>query len=155
MLEQIKIYMQQISPIPLLTREQEKEYSEAYIARKDPEARSRLIYHNLRLVVKIAHDFKGRGLPLLDLIGEGNIGLITGAERFDYRKGAKFSSYASWWIKQSMRRAIYNQKQDIRMSVNFQEKARKVKEAYKNLEQLYRRPPTPKEIAEETELTER
>ena len=126
----MKVYMQDIGQISLVTKEQEVELA-AHIHGDDEfaydEARSTLIQANLRLVVKIAHDFKGLGLPLLDLISEGNIGLMRAVEKFDPAKGAKFSSYAAWWIKQSMRRALANQSRTIRIPVQSAGKINKIK----------------------------
>lgn len=103
----MKVYMGEIARIPLVNKKEEAELADAIHGDNEDrheDARSTLIKANLRLVVKIAHDFKGLGLPLLDLISEGNIGLMRAVEKFDPAKGAKFSSYAAWWIKQSMRR---------------------------------------------------
>jgi len=103
----IKIYLREIGQIPLLTPEQEIELA-ARIKKGDQEARALMIRSNLRLVVKIAHDYANLGLPLLDLISEGNIGLMKAVERFDPAKGGKLSTYAAWWIKQSIKRALAN-----------------------------------------------
>ncbi|MFA6292324.1 MAG: sigma-70 family RNA polymerase sigma factor, partial [Victivallales bacterium] len=128
----MKVYMQDIGQISLVTKEEEVELA-AKIHGTDmklkEEARATLIKANLRLVVKIAHDFKGLGLPLLDLISEGNIGLMRAVEKFDPAKGAKFSSYAAWWIKQSMRRALANQSKTIRIPVQSAGKINKIKSA--------------------------
>ncbi len=104
----IKIYLREIGQIPLLTPDQEIELA-AKIKKGDKAARSLMIRSNLRLVVKIAHDYANLGLPLLDLISEGNIGLMKAVERFDPAKGGKLSTYAAWWIKQSIKRALANQ----------------------------------------------
>ena len=104
----IKIYLREIGQIPLLTPQQEIELA-AKIKRGDKEARALMIRSNLRLVVKIAHDYANLGLPLLDLISEGNIGLMKAVERFDPAKGGKLSTYAAWWIKQSIKRALAEQ----------------------------------------------
>jgi RNA polymerase primary sigma factor len=96
--EPIQVYLREISRVPLLTLQQESDLAKR-IKRGDHKAREHMIKANLRLVVKIAHDYDGLGLPLLDLISEGNIGLMNAAERFDPKKGAKMSTYASWWIK--------------------------------------------------------
>src|SRR5690242_14852547 len=104
----IKIYLREIGQIPLLTPQQEIELA-AKIKKGDREARALMIRSNLRLVVKIAHDYANLGLPLLDLISEGNIGLMKAVERFDPAKGGKLSTYAAWWIKQSIKRALANQ----------------------------------------------
>jgi len=109
----IKIYLREIGKTDLLTPEQEVELAER-IKKGDPEARSHMIRANLRLVVKIAQDYANYGLPLLDLISEGNIGLMKAVERFDPNKGGKLSTYAAWWIKQSIKRALANQSKTIR-----------------------------------------
>jgi RNA polymerase primary sigma factor len=109
-------YMREIGRIPLLTLQQELELAEK-IKKGDAEARERMIKSNLRLVVTIAHDYVNLGLPLLDLISEGNIGLTKAVERFDPTKGAKLGTYAMWWIKQSIKRALANQSKTIRLPV--------------------------------------
>jgi len=113
----IKIYLREIGQIPLLTPDQEIELA-AKIKKGDREARALMIRSNLRLVVKIAHDYANLGLPLLDLISEGNIGLMKAVERFDPAKGGKLSTYAAWWIKQSIKRALANQSKTIRLPVH-------------------------------------
>jgi len=154
----MKVYMQDIGQISLVTKEEEVDLA-ARIHGDDPEehdkARAILIQANLRLVVKIAHDFKGLGLPLLDLISEGNIGLMRAVEKFDPAKGAKFSSYAAWWIKQSMRRALANQSRTIRIPVQSAGKINKIKSARMKLTEQFDREPTDAEIAEFLEFSER
>ena len=150
----MKLYMQNIGKYPLVTPKEEVELA-AKIAEGDADARSMLIRSNLRLVVKIAHDFKGLGLPLLDLISEGNIGLMRAVEKFDPSKGAKLSSYAAWWIKQSMRRALANQARTIRIPVQSASKMTKIQAAKSKLSESLGRDPTDKEIANEVKLTER
>jgi len=154
----MKVYMQDIGQISLVTKEEEVELA-ARIHGDDHEdyekARAILIQANLRLVVKIAHDFKGLGLPLLDLISEGNIGLMRAVEKFDPAKGAKFSSYAAWWIKQSMRRALANQSRTIRIPVQSAGKINKIKSARMKLTEKFDREPTDAEIAEFLEFSER
>ena len=150
----MKLYMQSIGKYPLVTQEEEAKLAKR-IAAGDNEARDQLISSNLRLVVKIAHDFKGLGLPLLDLISEGNIGLMRAVEKFDPSKGAKLSSYAAWWIKQSMRRALANQARTIRIPVQSASKIGKIQNAKAKLTQKLGREPTDKEIANEINLTER
>src|SRR5437773_703797 len=117
----IKIYLREIGQIPLLTPDQEIELA-AKIKKGDREARALMIRSNLRLVVKIAHDYANLGLPLLDLISEGNIGLMKAVERFDPAKGGKLSTYAAWWIKQSIKRALANQSKTIRLPVHLVDK---------------------------------
>jgi len=150
----MKAYMREIGQIPLVTREEEVDLA-AEIAKGNPEARAKLIQSNLRLVVKIAHDFKGLGLPLLDLISEGNIGLMKAVEKFDPSKGAKFSSYAAWWIKQSMRRALSNQSRTIRIPVQSAGKINKIKTARMRLSEELGREPTDNEIANHLDFSER
>ncbi len=150
----MKLYMQSIGQFPLVSQKEEAQLAKR-IAKGDMEARDILISSNLRLVVKIAHDFKGLGLPLLDLISEGNIGLMRAVEKFDPSKGAKLSSYAAWWIKQSMRRALANQARTIRIPVQSASKIGKIQNAKAKLAQTLGRDPTDKEIANEINLTER
>ncbi|MBN2451636.1 MAG: RNA polymerase sigma factor RpoD/SigA [Lentisphaeria bacterium] len=150
----MKLYMQNIGQYPLVTPEEEVELA-ARIKVGDRDARAKLIRSNLRLVVKIAHDFKGLGLPLLDLISEGNIGLMRAVEKFDPSKGAKLSSYAAWWIKQSMRRALANQARTIRIPVQSASKISKIQAARTKLAEKLGRDPTDNEIAKEVNLTER
>src|SRR5664279_4075171 len=114
--EPIQIYLREIGRVPLLTRQQESDLAKR-IKRGDYQARAHMIKANLRLVVKIAHDYEGLGLPLLDLISEGNIGLMNAVERFDPAKGGKLSTYGAWWIKQSIKRALANQSKTIRLPV--------------------------------------
>ncbi len=150
----MKAYMQEIGQIPLVTREEEIDLA-AEIAKGNGEARRKLIQSNLRLVVKIAHDFKGLGLPLVDLISEGNIGLMKAVEKFDPSKGAKFSSYAAWWIKQSMRRALSNQSRTIRIPVQSAGKINKIKAARIKMSEELGREPTDNEIANRLDFSER
>lgn len=154
----MKVYMQDIGQISLVTKEEEVDLA-ARIHSDDTgshdSARNTLILANLRLVVKIAHDFKGLGLPLLDLISEGNIGLMRAVEKFDPAKGAKFSSYAAWWIKQSMRRALANQSRTIRIPVQSAGKINKIKTVRMKLAEELGREPTDAEIAENLEFSER
>ena len=154
----MKVYMHDIGQISLVTKEQEVDLAEKIHGEDNSahdEARSTLIKANLRLVVKIAHDFKGLGLPLLDLISEGNIGLMRAVEKFDPSKGAKFSSYAAWWIKQSMRRALANQSRTIRIPVQSAGKINKIKSVRMKLTEKLGREPTDAEIAEDLEFSER
>jgi RNA polymerase primary sigma factor len=150
----MKAYMQEIGQIPLVSREEEVDLA-AQIAAGSAEARKKLIQSNLRLVVKIAHDFKGLGLPLVDLISEGNIGLMKAVEKFNPLKGAKFSSYAAWWIKQSMRRALSNQSRTIRIPVQSAGKINKIKATRLKLTEELGRDPTDQEIARHLDFSER
>ncbi len=154
----MKVYMHDIGQISLVTKEQEVDLAEKIHGEDNSahdEARATLIKANLRLVVKIAHDFKGLGLPLLDLISEGNIGLMRAVEKFDPAKGAKFSSYAAWWIKQSMRRALANQSRTIRIPVQSAGKINKIKSVRMKLTEKFGREPTDAEIAEHLAFSER
>src|SRR5207237_1942204 len=110
----LELYLREIGQVKLLTREEEIALAKR-VKQGDQQAREQMIKANLRLVVKIARDYAGQGLPLLDLINEGNIGLMKGVERFDPTKGAKLSTYASWWIKQAIKRALSNQSKTIRL----------------------------------------
>ncbi len=150
----MKVYMEDIGQIPLVTQQEEVELANL-IAQGSEEARAKLIKSNLRLVVKIAHDFKGLGLPLLDLISEGNIGLMRAVEKFDPTKGAKFSSYAAWWIKQAMRRALANQSRTIRIPVQSAGKINRIKLARSRLSEKLGREPTDTEIAESLDYSKR
>ncbi len=154
----MKVYMQDIGQISLVSKEEEVELADAIHSNNEmahDEARAVLIKANLRLVVKIAHDFKGLGLPLLDLISEGNIGLMRAVEKFDPSKGAKFSSYAAWWIKQSMRRALANQSRTIRIPVQSAGKINKIKSVRMKLAEELGREPTDAEIADHLDFSER
>lgn len=154
----MKVYMGEIARIPLVNKKEEAELADAIHSEdcyRHEDARSTLIKANLRLVVKIAHDFKGLGLPLLDLISEGNIGLMRAVEKFDPAKGAKFSSYAAWWIKQSMRRALANQSRTIRIPVQSAGKINKIKSVRMKLAEELGREPTDAEIAEHLDFSER
>src|SRR2546430_14617679 len=144
----IKIYLREIGQIPLLTPEQEIELA-AKIKKGDREARALMIRSNLRLVVKIAHDYANLGLPLLDLISEGNIGLMKAVERFDPAKGGKLSTYAAWWIKQSIRRALANQSKMIRLPVHLGDKIAKVRRVSLQMSEELGREPTDEELGEE------
>src|SRR4026208_1012366 len=147
----IKIYLREIGQIPLLTPEQEIELA-AKIKVGDKAARSLMIRSNLRLVVKIAHDYANLGLPLLDLISEGNIGLIKAVERFDPRKGGKLSTYAAWWIKQSIKRALANQSKTIRLPVHLVDKISKMRRTAMQLTEQLGREPTDEELAAELQI---
>lgn len=145
-------YMKEIGQIPLLTPEQERETGRI-LKEADPDsdaykqAKDLLISSNLRLVVSMAKQFANRGLSFMDLIQEGNIGLVRAVEKFDYEKGYRFSTYATWWIRQSMNRAISDQSRDIRIPVHMTEQISHVKKAQKELSQELNREPTAREIA--------
>jgi len=141
-------YLREIGRIPLLTPQQEIELAEK-IKKRDATARERMINSNLRLVVTIAHDYANLGLPLLDLISEGNIGLTKAVERFDPAKGAKLSTYAMWWIKQSIKRALANQGKTIRLPVHLVDKIAKVRRVSLQMSDELGREPTDDELGEE------
>lgn len=143
----IKIYLREIGQIALLTPKDEIRLA-ARIKKGDKEARAEMIKANLRLVVKIAHDYSNFGLPLLDLISEGNIGLMKAVERFDPKKGGKLSTYAAWWIKQSIKRALANQAKTIRLPVHLVDKISKMKRAGHKLSERLGREPTDQELAD-------
>ncbi len=147
----LSLYMKDAVEVPLLTIQQENELA-ARIHRGDMDAREHMIRANLRLVVKIARDYDGFGLPLLDLINEGNIGLMKGVERFDPAKGGKLSTYASWWIKQSIKRALANQSKTIRLPVHLVDKVTRMKRAAHQLQELLGREATDEELADELEV---
>src|SRR5574338_1099281 len=147
----IKIYLREIGQIPLLTPEQEIELA-AKIKKGDKEARALMIRSNLRLVVKIAHDYANLGLPLLDLVSEGNIGLMKAVERFDPAKGGKLSTYAAWWIKQSIKRALANQSKTIRLPVHLVDKISKMRRTAMALTEQLGREPSDEELAAELQI---
>ena len=144
----IKLYLREIGQVKLLTPQEEVELA-ARIKKGDKRAREQMIKANLRLVVKIAHDYEGFGLPLLDLISEGNIGLMKAVERFDPAKGGKLSTYGSWWIKQSIKRALANQSKTIRLPVHLVDKIAKMRRTAMRLQEEFGREPTDDELAEE------
>jgi RNA polymerase primary sigma factor len=145
-------YLRDIAQFPLLTIEQEIELAER-IRHGDDDAKAEMVRCNLRLVVKIARDYSNLGLPLLDLISEGNIGLIKAVERFDPRKGGKLSTYAAWWIKQSIKRALANQSKTIRLPVHLVDKIAKIRRVSMQMTEELGREPTDEELAEELGLT--
>jgi RNA polymerase primary sigma factor len=147
----VKIYLKEIGSVPLLTPEEEIELSER-MALGDSRAKKRLAEANLRLVVSIAKRYVGRGMQFLDLIQEGNLGLIKAVEKFDHTKGFKFSTYATWWIRQAITRAIADQARTIRIPVHMVETITRVKKASSQLLHKNGHDPSPEEIAELTEL---
>jgi len=148
----VRMYLKEIGRVDLLTPEEEIELAER-IAQGDEEAKRRLAEANLRLVVSIAKRYVGRGMLFLDLIQEGNMGLIKAVEKFDYTKGFKFSTYATWWIRQAITRAIADQARTIRIPVHMVETINKLIRVQRQLLQDLGREPTPEEIAEEMDLT--
>ena len=149
----VRMYLKEIGKIPLLTAEEEVELAKA-IENSSEEARRALAEANLRLVVSIAKKYVGRGMLFLDLIQEGNLGLIKAVEKFDYRKGYKFSTYATWWIRQAITRAIADQARTIRIPVHMVETINKLIRIQRQLVQELGREPLPEEIAREMNISE-
>ena len=147
----VRMYLREIGRIPLLTYEEELELAQK-ILDGDEEARQKLAESNLRLVVSIAKKYLGRGMLFLDLIQEGNMGLIKAVEKFDYEKGYKFSTYATWWIRQAITRAIADQARTIRIPVHMVETINKLIRTSRHLLQRLGREPTPEELSEELEM---
>ncbi len=150
----LQLYLREIGQVKLLTPKEEIALAKR-IKRGDKRAREHMIKANLRLVVKIARDYDGLGLPLLDLINEGNIGLMKGVDRFDPRKGAKLSTYASWWIKQRIKRALANQSKTIRLPVHVVDKVAHLRRAEMKLREALDRDPTDEELAQELQIGRR
>jgi RNA polymerase primary sigma factor len=151
-LDPLRLYLREIGMVPLLTADQEVSLAKR-VERGDVAAKAQMIEANLRLVVSIAKPHVGRGLSFLDLIQEGSLGLIRAVEKFDYRRGFKFSTYATWWIRQAVTRAIADKARTIRMPVHMSERLNKVGQVERQLVQRLGREPRPEEIAEELELT--
>ena len=149
----VRMYLKEIGKVPLLTAEEEIEIAKR-LETGDEEAKKKLSEANLRLVVSIAKRYVGRGMLFLDLIQEGNLGLIKAVEKFDYRKGFKFSTYATWWIRQAITRAIADQARTIRIPVHMVETINKLIRVSRKLLQEYGREPTPEEIAKEMGISE-
>jgi RNA polymerase primary sigma factor len=147
----LHLYLREIGQVKLLTPQEEITLA-GRIRKGDKQAREHMIKANLRLVVKIARDYENLGLPLLDLINEGNIGLMKGVERFDPAKGAKLSTYASWWIKQAVKRALANQSKTIRLPVHVVDKVAHIRRAENRLRDTLGREPTDEEVADELGL---
>ena len=150
----LKLYLKEISRTPLITVEEEIQLAER-IKNGDGEARAHMIRANLRLVVKIAQEYSNYGLPVMDLISEGNIGLMKAVERFDPAKGGKLSTYAAWWIKQSIKRALANQSKTIRLPVHMVDKIAKMRRISTMLAEALGREPTDDELSEEIGLPRR
>lgn len=148
----VKLYLKEMGSIPLLTPEEEKELA-LRIADGDVEAKKRLVEANLRLVISVAKHYQGCGLSFLDLIQEGNTGLIRAAEKFDVSKGFKFSTYATWWIKQAISRAVADQSKTIRIPVHMTENINKLRAAARDLVVKLGRDATDAEIAEAMKIT--
>lgn len=142
----VKMYLKEIGEYPLLTKEEEKRLAEK-AAKGSLRARETLINSNLRLVVYVAKRFEGRGISFLDLIQEGNLGLIKAVEKFDYTKGYKFSTYATYWIKQAISKAIMEQSRNIRIPINVIERISAIRKVEKEYQQKFEREPSMKEIA--------
>ena len=153
-LDSLRLYLRSIGRVALLTAEREVALAKR-IERGDLEAKQEMVEANLRLVVSIAKGYLGRGLSFLDLIQEGSLGLIRAVEKFDYRRGYKFSTYATWWIRQAVTRAIADKGRTIRIPVHMVEKLNKVVHVERQLVQTLGREPTPDEIARELECTAR
>ncbi|MCH5273547.1 MAG: RNA polymerase sigma factor RpoD [Lachnospiraceae bacterium] len=148
----VRMYLKEIGKVPLLSAEEEMELA-VKMEEGDEEAKKRLSEANLRLVVSIAKRYVGRGMQFLDLIQEGNLGLIKAVEKFDYRKGYKFSTYATWWIRQAITRAIADQARTIRIPVHMVETINKLIRVQRQLLQEYGREPLPEEIAKEMHMS--
>jgi RNA polymerase primary sigma factor len=148
----LQLYLRQINESPLLTADQEKTLARAIIHQGDHAARERMVRSNLRLVVNIAKHYMNRGLSLLDLIEEGNIGLLKAVEGFDPEMGCRFSTYASWWIKQAIKRALINSVQPIHIPAYMVELMTRFKIATRHLEDTLRRTPTSEELAEHMQV---
>lgn len=148
----VRMYLKEIGNVPLLTTEQEVELAKRVEA-GDEEAKKQLTEANLRLVVSIAKKYVGRGMPFLDLIQEGNMGLMKAVDKFDYTKGYKFSTYATWWIRQAITRAIADQARTIRIPVHMVETINKLIRVSRQLLQELGREPTPEEIAKEMDMS--
>jgi RNA polymerase primary sigma factor len=150
----LELYLREVGRVKLLTPAEEIALAKR-IKKGDAEAREHMIKANLRLVVKIARDYDGLGLPLLDLINEGNIGLMKGVERFNPAKGAKLSTYAAWWIKQAIKRALANQTKTIRLPVHVVDKVAEIRRAEARLREAFDREPSDEEVAAELDLDPR
>ena len=152
MTEPLKIYLKEIGRIPLLTAEEELELGRQ-IAAGDTEARRKMEEANLRLVVAVAKHYAGKGMQFMDLIQEGNIGLMRAVEKFDYTKGSKFSTYAVWWIKEAILRALDSQSREIRVPVRVAQSMNKISKTERKMEQTLGREVAAEEIAKELHMT--
>src|SRR5919202_43018 len=148
----LQLFLNEIGRYPLLTASEEVELAKR-IERGDQDAKDLMINSNLRLVVSIAKKYRGHGLSLLDLIQEGIIGLIRAVEKFDYRKGFKFSTYATWWIRQAVQRGVANKSRTIRIPVHIAEREQKIARAERELTHTLERPPTDDEVAKAAKLS--
>jgi RNA polymerase primary sigma factor len=152
--DMFQLYLREIGQVKLLTPDEEIALAER-VQRGDEEAREQMIKANLRLVVKIARDYEGLGVPLLDLVSEGNIGLMKGVERFQPTKGVKLSTYVAWWIKQSIKRALADQSKTIRLPVHVTHKVSHMRKAAMRLRETLEREATDEELANDLELNPR
>ena len=148
----VRLFLNEIGRYPLLTADEEIALAKR-IEKGDPEARDQMIRSNLRLVVSIAKKYQGRGLSFLDLIQEGMLGLIRGVEKFDWRKGFKFSTYGTWWIRQAIGRAIHNHSRTIRLPAHLLDRERKIESAERQLAIQLGREPTDKEVAKAAKVS--
>src|ERR1035441_8641432 len=145
--DSLQLFLKDIGKVRLLTAPQEVDLAKR-IERGDMDAKQKMVESNLRLVISIAKNYRNQGLPFLDLIQEGTIGLVRAAEKFDYRKGFKFSTYATWWIRQAIARALADKARTIRIPVHIVEKVNKIRSAERSLVTALGHEPTPEEIAE-------
>ena len=150
--DSVKMYLKEIGSIPLLTKEEELELAKK-VSEGDELAKQKLVESNLRLVVSVARKYLRKGMPMLDLIQEGTLGLIKAAEKFDYTKGYKFSTYATWWIRQGITRAIADQARTIRVPVHMVEKINKLSSVSASLAAELGRDPKPEEIADKMDMS--
>src|SRR5437870_8665578 len=150
--DSLQLFLNEAGRYPLLTAAEEVELAKA-IERGDPAAKDRMVNSNLRLVVSIAKKYQGHGLPLIDLIQEGIIGLIRAVEKFDWRRGFKFSTYATWWIRQAVQRGVANKSRTIRIPVHIVEREQKIARAERDLILKLERAPTVEELAQKTKLS--
>jgi len=148
----LDLYLAQIGRTPLLTKHEEQQLAQR-IEQGDEAAKRRMVEANLRLVVSIAKKYRGNGVAFLDLIQEGTIGLVRAVEKFDWRRDLKFSTYATWWIRQAVQRAVANQSRTIRVPVHVHDRIRKVDRARRTLEAKLGREPNAEEIAKESKLS--